>query len=74
MNFIKTNNLLFGHLFWFPSKLTTSMALLDIYSKLVDSFEKNEYASCIFLEFVEGFDNINHNILLTKLDNYGIRG
>ena len=53
---------------------TTSMAILDIYTKIVQAFEKNENACCIFLDFAKAFDTVNHNILLNKLENYGIRG
>ena len=74
LNFLSLNNSLFEHQFGFQPKKTTSMAILDIYTKIVQAFENNENACCIFLDFAKAFDTVNHNILLNKLENYGIRG
>ena len=74
MNFLTKNDTLFDHQYGFQTKKTTSMAILDIYSKIVVAFENNEIACSIFLDFAKAFDTVDHNILLSKLDNYGIRG
>ena len=58
----------------FNPKKTTNMAMLDIYAKIVKSFENNDIACCIFLDFAKAFDTLNHKILLDKLENYGIKG
>ena len=50
------------------------MALNDITNNIVTSFEKKESAYCIFLDFAKAFDAVNHEILLKKLQHYGIRG
>ena len=50
------------------------MAILDIYAQFVESFENNDIACCVFLDFAKAFDTVNHNILLEKLENFGIRG
>ena len=65
---------LFGHQYGFQPKKTPMMAILDAYTKIIDAIEKNELTCCIFLDFAKAFDTVNHNILLKKMEIYGIRG
>ena len=41
------------------------------YNRQIDS---HEFASGVFLDFSKAFDTADHNLLIEKLDNYGIRG
>ena len=50
------------------------MALLELLNKIVDAFEKDSFVMGIFIDLSKAFDTINHEILLTKLYNYGLRG
>jgi retron-type reverse transcriptase len=50
------------------------MALLDMYNRISEANEKNEYSIGIFIDLSKAFDTINHSILLQKLNSYGIRG
>jgi len=38
------------------------------------AIDNNEYSVGIFFHLAKAFDAVNHNILLSKLELYGIRG
>ena len=46
---------------------------MDIYARILKALKKKEKACCIFLDFAKAFDTVNHEILLTKLECYGVR-
>ena len=39
-----------------------------------DSLDKGEFACGVFVDLQKAFDTVDHKILLSKLDHYGIRG
>ena len=73
-SFLEENNILYGSQFGFRKGLSTEMALLEFLNKIVDAFEKDSFVMGIFIDLSKAFDTINHEILLTKLYNYGLRG
>ena len=74
IGFLNKNKVLYTHQFGFQKNKSTSLAILDVCIKLVESIEKGEFSCCIFLDFAKAFDTVNHNILINKLEHYGIRG
>ena len=50
------------------------MALLIMLENIRNALDNGECAIGIFPDFQKAFDTIDHNILLDKLFNYGIRG
>ena len=74
MKFLIENKILYEHQFGFQKDKSTTLAILDMCNKITDSFENKEVACNIFLDFAKAFDTVNHNILISKLEFYGIRG
>ena len=49
-------------------------ALVDLVDQIYDGFDKKEKTSALLIDLSKAFDTVNHNILLLKLEYYGIRG
>ena len=72
--FLSVNNCIFINQFGFRSKHSTNHALISLTEGIRSSLDKNEIACGIFIDLQKAFDTVDHNILLSKLEHYGIRG
>ena len=50
------------------------MLLWKLQKKIKESIDKGNFGCGIFIDLKKAFDTVNHKILLTKLEHYGIRG
>ena len=72
--YLQCNSLLTGDQFGFRKKLSTSDAIANMTQYVYDSLDQDYTVISFFLDFAKAFDTVNHNILLQKLEVYGIRG
>ena len=72
--FLDQNNIIYEHQFGFQKNKSTTAAVLDLYSQILQTLEKKKIACSVFLDFAKAFDTVDHKILTKKLEHYGIRG
>ena len=73
-DYLNKLNILYGHQFGFQKGKSTEYAAIDLYANIIKATEEDEKTCAIFLDFPEDYDTVNHDILLRKLEQYGIRG
>ena len=71
ISFINQHKLLNKFQFGFRS---TNLALIYLVDKIAKAIDEKEIVLGVFLDFSKAFDTINHTILFSKLNHYGIRG
>ena len=73
MLFINKNKILSKSQFGFQANRSTNHALIHLTALNTSYLDKSEKVAGVFLNILEAFDSINHDILLQKLVNYGLR-
>ena len=73
-NFLEINNILYEKQYGFRKKNSTIFSLIEITKRIKESIDNKKFGCGIFIDLSKAFDTVNHDILLKKLDHYGIRG
>ena len=74
IKFIDKYGLLYDSQYGFRSKRSCEHAILELVGNILDSKNAKHHSCALFLDLSKAFDTLNHNILLNKLEKYGIRG
>ena len=73
-DFLSDNNILYEFQFGFRKNRSTNLALLDVVNDIYSNLDNKKFGIGIYLDLQKAFDTVNHEILLQKLEHYGIRG
>ncbi|XP_057298769.1 uncharacterized protein LOC130629535 [Hydractinia symbiolongicarpus] len=74
IGFLNNHDILYPKQFGFRKQHSTSQAVLTIVERIRHCLDKGELACGVFVDLQKAFDTVDHKILLSKLNHYGIRG
>ena len=74
IDFVKKHNILYENQFGFQKGMSTEFAVNSLLNNIVKCLQSKKIGFSIFLDFAKAFDTVNHEILIKKLEYYGIRG
>ena len=73
-DFFTTNNLFYEKQFGFQKNKSTEHAILHLTNDVIKSFEKGQFTIGVFIDLSKAFDTVDHEILIKKIERYGING
>ena len=66
--------MLYEKQFGFQCNHSTDHAISQLVSEILHSFDDNKFTLGVFIDLSKAFDTVNHQILIRKLEHYGIMG
>ena len=72
--YFTVNNLLYDGQYGFRKNHSTELAALEFIDRIKIQLDEKKTPFSVFLDLSKAFDTLDHDILLSKLNFYGIRG
>ena len=72
--FLQNTGQIYENQYGFRANHSCEHAIGQVVRTLIKNIENRLYSACILLDLSKAFDTIEHQILLQKLELYGIRG
>ena len=74
MNFLDDKKVLYESQYGFRKNRSTSLAILELVEEITTAIDDFKSTVGVFIVLKKAFDTVDHNILVKKLEYYGIRG
>ena len=71
--FLDNNNIINKFQFGFRSGPSTTHAIINLFEATLDGLDMKLKVGGVYLDISKAFDTISHDVLITKLEHYGIR-
>lgn len=72
--FVDKNKILSNQQYGFRKSRSTEFSIIEVIDKITKAIDQGKYTIGIFLDLSKALDTINHEILIKKLEYYGMRG
>ena len=73
-SFLEKTNQIYKNQYGFRSQHSCENAVSELASEVIKGFQNGFYTAALFLDLSKAFDTLEHDVLLMKLEKYGIRG
>ena len=73
-NFLTKTNQIFVSQYGFRSNHSCKNTISELVGNILKGKESGEHTACVFLDLSKAFNNLKYEVLLRKLDRYGIQG
>ena len=71
--YLQENKILYCKQFGFQAGHATDHAIIQLIDQIYENFEENKYTLGVFINFSKAFDTVDHKILLSILETYGVK-
>ena len=73
-NFLRKSKVLFFYKFGFRNIHSTNHASMSLTEMIRNTRDNGNFGGCVFIDLQKDYETVNHDIFLSKLNHYGIRG